>query len=56
MQRQGVEHVKGKTPLGHEPPKVRHKQKVRRQLSKAELRKQAEAAFLAWSGQTSKDK
>jgi hypothetical protein len=37
------------TPLG-QPPK-------RRKLSKAELREQAEAAFLVWrEGQTAKDK
>jgi len=52
MQRQGVEDVKGKTPLGEPQP-----QKIRRKLSKAELRKQAEAAFLAWhGGPTAKDK
>ena len=51
MQRQGVEDVKGKTPLGDQPPKVR------RTLSKTKLREQAEAAFLAWrERQTSKDK
>ena len=51
MQRQGVEDVKGKTPLGGQPPKIR------RRLSKPELREQAAAAFLAWrAGQTSKDK
>jgi hypothetical protein len=50
MQRQGVEDIKGKTPLV--PPKQR-----RRKLSKAELREQAAAAFLAWrAGQISKDK
>lgn len=42
MRRQGVEDVKGKTPLGDQPPKPR------RRLSKAGLREQAEAAFLAW--------
>jgi len=42
MQRQGVEDIKGKTPLVERPPKVRRK------LSKAELRQQAAAAFLAW--------
>ena len=42
MQRQGVEDIKGKTPLVEQPPKVRRK------LSKAELRQQAAAAFLAW--------
>ena len=40
MQRLGVEDIKGKTPLGGQPPKIR------RRLSKAELREQAEAAFL----------
>ena len=45
--RQGVEDIKGKTP----PPKIRLK------LSKAELRQQAAAAFLAWrADQTAKDK
>ena len=42
MQRQGVEDIKGKTPLAGQPPKIRLK------LSKAELRQQAAAAFLAW--------
>jgi hypothetical protein len=41
MQRQGVEDIKGKTPLGGQPPKIR------RTLSKAGLREQAAAAFLA---------
>jgi hypothetical protein len=51
MQRQGVEDVKGKTPLGDEPPKVR------RRPSKSELREQAEAAFRTWrEGQSAKDK
>jgi hypothetical protein len=51
MQRHGVEDIKGKTPLGGQPPKIRRK------LSKAELREQAAAAFLAWrEGQTAKDK
>ena len=50
MQRQGVEDIKGKTPLV--PPKQR-----RRKLSKAELREQAAAAFLAWrAAQISNDK
>ena len=50
MRRQGFEDIKGKTPLGGQPPK-------RRKLSKAELREQAAAAFLAWrEGQTAKDK
>jgi hypothetical protein len=53
MHRQGVEDIKGKTPLVlDQPPK-----QPRRKLSKAELREQAEAAFLAWrEGQTAKDK
>jgi len=53
MRRQGVEDRKDKTPpLVGQPPK-----QPRRKLSKAELREQAAAAFLAWrSGQTSKDK
>jgi hypothetical protein len=52
MHRQGVEDVKGKMPLGVQPPK-----QPRRKLSKAELREQAAAAFLAWrKGQTAKDK
>ena len=52
MRRQGVEDINGKVPLFAQPPK-----KPRRKLSKAELREQAEAAFLAWrAGQTSKDK
>ena len=53
MRRQGVEDIKGKTPLVlDQPPKQR-----RRKLSKAELREQATAAFLAWrEGQTAKDK
>jgi hypothetical protein len=51
MQRQGVEDIKGRTPLGGQP------RKIRRRLSKAELREQAAAAFLAWrEGQTAKDK
>jgi hypothetical protein len=51
MQRQGVEDVKGKTPLDGQPPKIR------RRLSKAELREEAAAAFLAWrEGQKAKDK
>jgi len=50
MRRQGVEDIKGKTPLV--PPK-----QPRRKQSKAELREQAAAAFLAWrEGQTAKDK
>jgi hypothetical protein len=52
MRRQGVEDIKGKTPVVGQPPK-----QPRRKLSKAELREQAAAAFLAWrAGQTSKDK
>ena len=51
MRRQGVEDIKGKMPV-IDPAK-----KPRRKLSKAELREQAAAAFLAWrAGQTSKDK
>jgi tRNA A37 threonylcarbamoyladenosine synthetase subunit TsaC/SUA5/YrdC len=54
MRRRGVEDVKGGTPIvtpsANEQPR-------RRKLSKAELREQAEAAFLAWrAGQTSKNK
>jgi hypothetical protein len=52
MRRQGVEDIKGKTPLGDQLPK-----QPRRKLSKAELREQADAAFLAWrEGQKAKDK
>jgi len=52
MRRQGVEDVKGGTPVVIEPAK-----QPRRKLSKAELREQAAAAFLAWrEGQTSKNK
>jgi hypothetical protein len=52
MRRQGVEDIKGKTPTDVQPPK-----QPRRKLSKAELREQAAAAFLAWrEGQTAKDK
>ena len=53
MRRQGVEDIKGETLFVlHQPPKQR-----RRKLSKAELREQAAAAFLAWrEGQTAKDK
>jgi hypothetical protein len=51
MQRRGVEDIKGKTALVLPP------RKPRRKLSKAELREQAAAAFLAWrAGQASKDK
>jgi hypothetical protein len=53
MLRQGVEDVKGKTPLVlDQPPK-----QPRRKVSKTELREQAAAAFLAWrGGQIAKDK
>ena len=53
MRRQGVEDIKGETPIViGRPPK-----QPRRKLSKAELREQAAAAFLAWrEGQTAKDK
>ena len=52
MRRQGVEDVKGATPIEVQPLK-----KPRRKVSKAELREQATAAFLAWrEGQTSKNK
>jgi len=51
MRRQGVEDIKGNTPLGGQPLKIR------RRLGKAELREQAAAAFLAWrEGQKAKDK
>ena len=52
MRRQGVEDIKGETPIViGRPPKP-----PRRKLSKAELREQAAAAFLAWrEGKTSKD-
>jgi hypothetical protein len=53
MRRQGVEDIKGETPviIGQRP------KKPRRQISKAELREQAAAAFLAWrEDQTAKDK
>ena len=51
MQRQGVEDIKGETPLGGQPPNIRRK------LSKAELRERAAAAFLAWrERQTAEDK
>jgi hypothetical protein len=51
LRRQRVEDIRVKTPLGGQPPKIR------RRLSKAELREQAEAAFLAWrEGQKAKDK
>ena len=53
MRRQGVEDIKGKTPLALDQlPK-----QPRRKLSEAELREQAAAAFLAWrEGQKAKDK
>jgi hypothetical protein len=52
MRRQGVEDRKDKPPVASQAPKQH-----RRKLSKAELREQAAAAFLAWrAGQTSKDK
>jgi len=53
MRRQAVEDIKGKTPLVlDQPPRA-----PRRKPSKAELREQAAAAFLAWrEGQTAKDK
>ena len=55
MRRQGVEDVKGGTPIV--APLVVNKQPRRRKLSKGELREQTAAAFLAWrAGQTSKDK
>ena len=51
MHRQGVEDIKVKTPLVGQPPKTRLR------LSKAELRQQAAAAFVAWrGGQATKDK
>src|SRR5215471_7200836 len=52
MRRRGVEDIRGATSVAVPPPK-----QPRRKLSKAELREQAAAAFLAWrAGQTSKDK
>ena len=53
MRRQGVEDIKGKTPLVFDqPPK-----QPRPKLSKAELHEQAAAAFLPWrEGQKAKDK
>ena len=51
MPRQDVEDIKSKTPLVGLAPKARRK------LSKAELREQATAAFLAWrEGQKTRDK
>ena len=53
MRRQGVEDVKGATPI----VTTSANKQPRRRLSKAELREQAEAAFRAWgASQTSKDK
>jgi hypothetical protein len=53
IQRQGVEDIKGKTPLVGQTPKAR----ARRKLSKAELREEGAAAFLACrAGQTAKEK
>jgi len=50
-QRQGIEDIKDKTMHIGQPPKARRKP------SKAELRGQAAAAFLAWRAiQTTKDK
>jgi hypothetical protein len=52
MRQRGVEDINGNMPLFAQPPK-----KPRRKMSKAELREQAAAAFLAWrAGQTSKNK
>jgi len=51
MRRQGVEDIKGATPVAVQPAK-----QPRRKLSKAELREQAAAAFLAWREGQSKDK
>jgi hypothetical protein len=52
MHRQGVEDVKGGTPIATAPAN----KQPRSRLSKAELREQADAAFLAWrAGQTSKE-
>jgi hypothetical protein len=54
MRRRGVEDIKGDTPIVTPPA---NKQPRPRKLSKAELREQAAAAFLAWrAGQTSKNK
>jgi hypothetical protein len=50
MRKQGVEDRRGTTPPAAPAAKVRRK------LSKAELREQAEAAFLTWRGQSAKDK
>jgi hypothetical protein len=43
MQQQGVEDAKGETPVVGQPQKIQ-----RSRPSKAELRKQAEAAFRSW--------
>jgi len=52
MQRQGVEDFRGGTPIVTAPVN----KQPRRRLSKAKLREQAAAAFLAWrAGQTSKE-
>jgi hypothetical protein len=54
MRQRGVEDVKGGTPPIVAPP-VNKQQ--RHQLTKAELREQAEVAVFAWrAGQTSKNK
>ena len=58
MRRHGVEDIKGKMPLVSEPPKQVSEppKQPRRNLSEAELRQRAAAAFLAWrEGQTSKE-
>jgi hypothetical protein len=53
MRRRGVGDVKGDTPIA--APLGKRQQ--RRQLNKAELREQAEAAFRTWrEGQSAKDK
>jgi hypothetical protein len=53
MRLRGVEDVKGGTPI----VTASANKQPRRRLSKAELREQADAAFLAWrAGQTSKNK
>jgi hypothetical protein len=53
MHRQGVEDIKGKTPLVLAQPT----KQPRRKLGKAELREHAAAAFLAWrERQIAKDK
>ena len=50
MRRQGVEDVKGKTPVIDQLPK-----QPRRKMSKAELCEQAEAAVLAWRASSEVD-